>query len=148
MAIIQCMTTSFCRQILEATHDFTVSGDTFKLALYGSTATLGPETTAYTTTGEISATGYTAGGLALDNLGTSSAGTVGWTSFSTATWTGAGIAASGGLIYNSTAVGYSDPSVMVLNFGLSRLAVSGTFTITFPTNDSSNAILRINAPLA
>ena len=149
MAIIQGMTQTFLQQLLEGVHDFrSAGGDTFKLALYGPSANLGPQTTAYTTTGEISATGYTAGGATLTCITPSSGGTpqgpVAFTSFSTVTWSGAGIAASGGLIYNTTPTHtYTNPSVVVLNFGMSRSAVSGVFTITFPTNNTTNAILRL-----
>lgn len=139
--ISQCMTTAFAKALLDGVHHFTT--DVFKIALYDTTASLGQDTTAYTTTGEIVATGYSAGGAILTNLGTASAGVTGYASFSTVTWSGAGVAASGALIYNSTAVG--NPAVAVLSFGLPRYAVSGTFTLSFPTNDATNAIIRVKA---
>lgn len=146
MAIIQALTTTFCQQVLEGVHNFKAStGNTFKIALYASTANLGSSTTAYTATGEVVATGYTAGGQALNNLGTASAGTTGYCSFSTLSWASSGIVARGALIYNSNAVGYTNPSVMVLNFGMDRYPVSGTFQLTFPTNNSTSAIIRLNA---
>lgn len=149
MAIIQGMTQSFLAQLLEGVHDFrSAGGDTYKIALYGANASLGPQTTAYTTTGEIVASGYTAGGATLTCITPNSAGTpqgpLAYSSFLTATWSGSGIAASGALIYNTTPTHtYSDPSVMVLNFGMSRSAVSGVFTVTFPTNNTLSAILRL-----
>ena len=136
------MTTTFCKGLLQGVFNF--DSHVFKIALYdGSVASLDQSTTAYTTTGEISATGYTAGGQALTNVGVSSNGTTGFASFQPVTWTGNGIVASGALIYDSTAVG--NPSVCVLSFGLPRYAVLGAFTITFPNNDSQNAIIRVNA---
>lgn len=148
MAIIQSITTSFVSQLLQGLHDFSdTGGNNYKIALYGSSADLGPQTTAYTSTGEVSASGYTAGGTALSNLGVASAGTVGYTSFSTVTWTSE-ITAYGALIYGTDISGATNASVMVLSFGMSRASVGGVFTITFPTNNNTNAILRINAPLA
>lgn len=148
MAIIQALCTTFNQQCLEAIHDFRMAGDTFKIALYTDQAELGPQTTAYTTAGEVVASGYTAGGQALTNLGTASYGTVGYASFGTVSWVSTGIEAMGAMIYNSTAVGYTNPAVAVLNFGMNRSAVSGVFTITFPTNNNQFAIIRLNAPLA
>ena len=136
------MTTSFCQGLLQGVHNF--DSHVFKIALYdGDAADLGQSTTAYTATGEISATGYTAGGQALTNLGTSSSGTTGFASFSTVSWTGDGIISAGALIYNSSVGG--NPSVCVLSFGIPRYPVSGVFTITFPNNDAQNAIIRVNA---
>lgn len=149
MAIIQAVTSSFLGQLLQGLHDFSdTGGNNYKIALYGSSADLGPQTTAYTATGEISATGYTAGGAALTNLGVASAGTVGYTSFSPVTWTSSDITAYGALIYGTDIAGATNASVMVLSFGMSRASVGGSFAITFPTNNNTDAILRINAPLA
>lgn len=144
MAIIQGMTTSFRSQLLEACHDFRASGgDTFKMALYTSLANLGPSTTAYTSTGEVSATGYTAGGITLTNLGTASAGLIGYCSFSDVSWTST-FTTGGALIYNTTPTHtYTNPSVMVLSFGISRTSTSNLFSITFPANQPNSAIIRI-----
>lgn len=139
--IQQDLTVSFKKELLEGKHDFRTTGNIFKIALYSSTATLNSSTTAYTSTGEISATGYTAGGATLTNVNPSSGGLVGYCSFQTVTWSGSGITARGALIYNSSQAG--NPSVMVIDFGMDRSAQSGTFTITFPTADSTNAIIRI-----
>ena len=144
MAVIQAMAVSFKSQLLEGAHDFRASGgDTFKIALYLSTASLGPQTTAYTTTGEVSASGYTAGGATLTNVDPASSGLVGYTSFQTVTWTGA-ITARGALIYNTTpAHTYTNPAVMILDFGMDRSSVSGVFTVSFPTADQTSAIIRV-----
>lgn len=139
--IQQILTTSFKKELLEAKHDFRTTGDTFKIALYLSSADLNSSTTAYTTTGEIpSGTGYTTGGATLTNVDPSSSGTVGFTQFQTVTWN-ANITARGALIYNSTEAG--NPSVMVLDFGMDRSSVSGVFTITFNTFNSQLALIRL-----
>lgn len=140
MSIQQVLTTSFKEELLLGTHSFAASGgDTFKIALYSEDATLNASTTAYTATGEVSATGYTAGGAALTNVEPDSAGLVAWTSFSTVSWTST-LTARGALIYNSTE---SNRSVMVLDFGMNRSSVSGVFTITFPTANATTAIIRL-----
>ena len=141
--IQQVLTTSFKKQLLEGVHDFMVGGNAFKIALYTSSATLNSSTTAYTALYEVSATGYTAGGAALTNVNPASSGTVGYTSFSAVTWTSDDIVARGALIYNHDALGYTDPSVMVLDFGMDRYSQSGVFTVTFPVVDSQTAIIRI-----
>ena len=142
MAITQAMCSSFKGEILQALHDFDSSGgNTFKLALYTSSANLDASTTAYTATGEVSASGsYTAGGGTLVNTGVTVSGTTGFTDFSDISFTSATITARGALIYNST---NSDRAVCVLDFGGDKTSTSGTFTIIFPTNDASNAIIRI-----
>lgn len=142
--IQQTVTTSFRAQLLEGVHDFRTTGNIFKIALYSSSATLNSSTTAYSSTNEITATGYTAGGATLTNVDPASYGVVGYTSFSAVSWSSSDITARGALIYNSDAVGYTNPSVIVLDFGMDRLSSSGTFTITFPTVNSQYAIIRIN----
>jgi len=141
MAISQAMCTSFKKELLEAVHNFKNSGgDTFKIALYTSSASLGAATTAYSTTNEISGTGYTAGGNTLTRVDPSSSGTTGFTDFADTTWSSASITARGALIYNDTD---SDKAVAVLDFGADKTASGGDFTITFPAADASNAIIRI-----
>lgn len=137
------MCTSFKKELMQAVHDFTAStGSTFKLALYDNTATLNAATTAYTTTGEVSASGsYSAGGGALTNVTPTTSGTTALTDFADLTFTTATITARGALIYNDTAVG--DPSVVVLDFGSDKTSTAGDFTIVFPTADASNAIIRL-----
>jgi|TARA_R110002124_G_scaffold273996_2_gene443662 hypothetical protein len=141
MAITQAMCTSFKKELLEAVHNFKNSGgDTFKIALYTSSATMSAATTAYSATNEISGTGYTAGGNTLTRVDPSSSGTTGFTDFADTTWSSASITARGALIYNDTD---SDKAVAVLDFGADKTASGGDFTITFPAADASNAIIRI-----
>ena len=147
MAITQAMCTSFKDQILEAAHDFRSSGgDTFKLALYTSTATLDATTTAYTSSNEVANSGtYAAGGGTLTNVTPTTSGTTAFTDFADISFTSATINARGALIYNSTPTHtYTNPSVVVLDFGGDKISTSGTFTIQFPTADASNAIIRIS----
>ena len=142
MAIATAMCTSFKKELLEAKHNFLASGgNTFKLALYTSSATLGAATTAYSATNEASGTNYSAGGAALGNVNPTSSGTTGFTDFDDLTFSNATITANGALIYNDTASG--DPAVCSLAFGGDKTSTSGDFTIQFPTADASNAIIRI-----
>jgi hypothetical protein len=142
MAITQAMCTSFKKELMTGTHDFTTStGNTFKLALYTSAATLGATTTAYSATNEASGTGYSAGGGTLTNVTPTTSGTTALTDFADLTFSSATITANGALIYNDTAGG--DPSVVVLAFGGDKTSTAGDFTIQFPTADASNAIIRI-----
>jgi hypothetical protein len=141
MAITQAMCTSFKVELLTGTHDFTNStGDTFKLALYTSSASLDASTTAYSVTNEASGTGYSAGGGTLTNVTPTSSGTTAFTDFADLTFSSATITARGCLIYNSTD---SDKAVAVLDFGGDKTSTNGDFTIQFPTADASNAIIRI-----
>lgn len=144
--IQQILTTTFKQQLLEGAHDFRATGgDTFKIALYTSAATLNSSTTAYTTDGEVADSGYTAGGATLTNVDPASSGTTGYTSFAAVTWSSSGITARGALIYNTTpAHTYTNPSVMVIDFGMDRSSdANGNFTITFPTVSSQTAIIRL-----
>jgi hypothetical protein len=142
MAITQAMCSSFKGQILQALHDFdSAGGNTFKLALYTSSATLDASTTAYTSSNEVAASGsYTAGGGTLTNQGVTVSGTTGFTDFSDLSFTTASITARGALIYNNT---NSNAAVCVLDFGGDKTSTAGTFSIIFPTPDASNAIIRI-----
>lgn len=141
MSISQAMCTSFKTELLTATHDFSASGgDTFKLALYSSTASLGASTTAFTQTGEVSGAGYSTGGSSLTNVAPTSSGTTAFTDFNDLTFASSTITARGCLIYNSTD---SNKAVCVLDFGSDKTSTSGDFTIQFPTADASNAIIRI-----
>ena len=142
MTIATAMCTSFKKELLEAKHNFLASGgNTFKLALYTSSATLGAATTAYSATNEASGTGYSAGGAALGNVNPTSSGTTGFTDFDDLTFSNATITANGALIYNDTQAG--DPAVCSLAFGGDKTSTAGDFTIQFPTADASNAIIRI-----
>lgn len=139
MAITQAMCTSFKVDLLDGEHDF--GADTFKIALYTSSATLDATTTAYSATNEASGTGYTAGGNTLTVSTTpTSSGTTAFISFSNTTWSTATITARGALIYNST---NANKAVAVLDFGSDKTSTAGDFTIQFPTADSSSAIIRI-----
>jgi hypothetical protein len=149
MAISQAMCTSFKKELMTATHDFTTTtGNVFKIALFRATAsiagTYGAATTNYSEmTGdsdEATGTGYTTGGNTLTNVTPTSSGTTAFTDFADTTWSTATITASGALIYNSSA---SDASVAVLDFGADKTSTAGDFTIIFPTDDASNAIIRI-----
>lgn len=146
MAIVQAFCTSFKKQILEGVHDFrAVGGDVFKIALYTEAANLNSTTTAYTTTGEISGGGYTAGGLVLTNIDPSEYNLAGVCSFQTAAWAGATFSARGALIYNSTpAHTYTNPACLVLDFGSTRYAVGNLFEVRFPQITDLSAIVRIN----
>ena len=141
MAISQAVCSSFKSELLQGLHNFTnSSGNTFKLALYTSSASLGDTTTAYSTTNEVSGTNYTAGGGALTNVTPSVTGTTAITDFSDLTFSNATITANGALIYNDT---NADRAVVVLAFGADKTSTEGDFTIAFPTADASNAIIRI-----
>jgi hypothetical protein len=146
MAITQALPNSFKKQLLDASQDFKTAGnngDKFKLALYVSTATLGAATTSYTTSGEVSSsgTGYTTGGKALVNSGTSVVSTVAFTDFADLSFQNVTLTARGALIYNTS---FSNSAVAVLNFTTDKTATSGTFTIQFPAFTSSAAIIRIS----
>ena len=141
MAISTAMCTSFKQEILVGTHNFTASsGNTFKLALYTSSASLGASTTAYTTSNEVSGTGYTATGAALTSVTPTTSGTTAFCDFSDLTFSSSTITANGALIYNDT---QSDKAVCTLAFGGDKTSTAGDFTIQFPTADASNAIIRI-----
>lgn len=137
------MCTSFKVELMKGVHNFTTgTGNTFKLALYDNSASFTAATTAYTASNEVTASGsYSAGGGSLTNVTPTSTGTTAFTDFADLSFTSATITAYGALIYNDTAAG--DPSVCVLDFGGAKTSTSGTFTIIFPTNDSTNAIIRI-----
>ena len=142
MAITQAVCTSFKQEILVEGHDFTATtGDTFKIALYSSSATLSASTTAYSATNEVSNSGtYTAGGGSLTNVTPTTSGTTALTDFSDISFTSATITGRGALIYNSTD---SNKAAVILDFGGDKTSTSGTFTIQFPAADASNAILRL-----
>jgi|TARA_R110002033_G_C3741035_1_gene225101 hypothetical protein len=141
MAITSTLTTSFKKELLEATHNFSASGgNSFKLALYTSSATLGATTTAFTTTGQASGTNYSSGGSALTNIAPLTSGTVGFTDFSDLTFGTATITARGCMIYNDT---NGDKSVATIDFGGDKTSTAGDFTIVFPAKASGTAIIRI-----
>ena len=142
MAITQAVCTSFKQELLQGTHNFTATtGDTFKIALYTSSASLDATTTAFSTSNEVSNSGtYTSGGGTLTSVTPTTSGTTASCDFSDVSFTSATITARGALIYNSSD---SNKAVAVLDFGGDKTSTSGTFTIQFPTADASNAILRL-----
>ena len=143
MAITQAMCTSFKKELLEGKHNFLNSGgDTFKIALYTSSATLSAATTAYSATNEVAdGGGYSAKGNTLTRIDPSSSGTTALTDFADTTWSSSTITARGAVIFNEDTSG--DTSVLVLNFGADKSSSSGDFKIAFPAADASNAIIRI-----
>ena len=146
MAIAQAMCTSFKAEILDEQHD--LIADTIKIALFTSSASLGAATTDYSTSNEISNTSgsaYTAGGAALTNTGVGLTSTTAFTDFSDVSFTSATFTANGAMIYNTTTDGGSSTTdaVCIIAFGSDKTATNGTFTIQFPANDSSNAIIRL-----
>lgn len=156
MPITQSMCTSFKAELMLAVHDFRVtSGDTFKLAMYTSSATIDANTTTYSATNEVTGTGYTAGGGTLTRSGvgtTNSTATngTGFTDFTDLTFTTATITARGALIYNNTPSALSNAgatltnaAVCVLDFGSDKTSTAGDFTIVFPAFNATNAIIRI-----
>ena len=142
MSITQAMCTSFKSELLQAKHNFLLSGgDTFRLALYTSSATMSASTTAYSTNQEASGTNYTAKGDSLTRIDPTTTGTTAFTDFADLTFGTAPIPARGCMIFNDSASG--DPSVAVFDFGGDKTSTAGSFTITFPTADASNAVIRI-----
>ena len=142
MAITQAMCSSFKQELLESKHNFLNSvGNTFKIALYTSSASLDASTKAYTTSNEVSGTNYTAKGNTLTRVNPSLDGTTAITDFADTTWSSSTITARGALIFNEDTSG--DTSVLVLNFGADKTSTAGDFTIAFPAADASNAIIRI-----
>ena len=145
MAISSAICNTFKVEVLKAVHNFTASsGNTFNLALYTSSASLGAGTTAYASTNEISNTAgsaYVAGGKALTSVTPVLSSSTAVCDFADISYTSASFTANGCLIYNDTASG--DPGVCVVAFGADKTVSSGTFTIQFPAADASNAIVRI-----
>jgi len=142
MAISQAMATSFKVEILGGDFDFSSgTSQSFKIALYTSSATLGATTTVYSTSNEVTGTNYTAGGEALSITQVpTSTGTTAFLDFGNATWSTSTITARGALMYK---VGSGNPAIAVLDFGSDKTSTAGDFTIVFPASDSSNAIIRI-----
>ena len=140
------MCTSFKQELLEGAHNFKNSGgDTFKLAMYTNSASFNAATTAYTTSNEVTGSGYSAGGGTLTRVDPSTSGTTALTDFGDLTFSTATVTARGALIYNTTTGSGSGTTdtVVVLDFGSDKTSTAGDFTIQFPTADASNAIIRI-----
>ena len=144
MAISSAICNSFKQEILVGTHNFTASsGNSFKLALYTSSASLGASTTAYSSSNEItnaSGSAYTAGGKALTSVTPVLDGSTAVCDFADISFTSASFTANGCLIYNDT---QSDKACAVVAFGGDKTVSSGTFTIQFPAAAASTAIIRI-----
>ena len=156
MANTQSMCTSFMGEVLTATHNFgtaptrgTSAADTFKAALYLASATYNASTTAYSATGEVSGTNYTAGGVTVTNAtaptatnSSSTAGVAYWTPSASITYTNVTLSTAfdAVLIYNSS---QSNKAVSVHTFG-SQTITAGTFTLTMPSNTTSTALLRLS----
>ena len=137
MAFEQTLTTSFKQDILLGVHD--LETDTIKMALYLATADLGAATTIYTTTGETSGTGYTAGGKTLTGVTVLTSGTTAYVDFADPSWDPAAFTARGALIYNASK---SNKAIAVLDFGSDKTATT-VFTVQMPANTATSALIRI-----
>jgi hypothetical protein len=138
MTIAQTLTTSFKVEILEGIHD--LLNDTIKVALYTASASLDATTTTYTSTYEVSGTGYTSGGLVMTGVTVTSSGTTAIVDFADAVWSGASFTARGALIYNASK---ANRAVAVLDFGADKTASNSTFTVQMPAPTASTALIRI-----
>jgi hypothetical protein len=148
MSVQQTATTSFKVELLQAVHNFgPTTPNTFNVALYTAAANIGPTTTIYTTVGEVTGTGYTAGGNTLTinvsptSGNNSSSVPTAYISFANTSWTSASFTCRGALIYNVT---QGNKSVAVLDFGTDKTVSNDTFQIVFPTADANSAIVRIS----
>ena len=148
MAILQTATTSFKVELLQAVHNFgPTTPNTFKVALYTAAANIGAATTVYTTDGQVTGTGYTAGGNTLTISISPTSGNnslsipTAYISFNNTSWTNATFTARAALIYNVT---QGNKSVAVLDFGSDKTVNNDTFQIIFPTPDANSAIVRIS----
>ena len=153
MAIASVLQNTFKEELWGGYHSFNASGDTpagsaFKIALYTSSADLTTTTTVYLTSGEVaSGGGYTTAGEALTNTGVAKSTVTSYTDFSDVSWTSASFTARGCMIYNSSTISglTANSTVCTIDFGGDKTVSSGTFTIQFPANDSSSAIIRITS---
>jgi hypothetical protein len=149
MAITQAMCTSFKKELLFGAHDFdTSTGDTIKLALFTSSASLDATTTAFSASNEVAASGgYTSGGNTLNSVDPTTSSTTAFLDFDDSTWSSSTITARGAMIYNTTpnttSISLTNPAVVILDFGADKSSSSGDFTVQFPAADASNAIIRI-----
>lgn len=140
--ISTAMCTSFKSELMSALHNFNnPGGNTFKIALYTSSATLGAATTAYSATNEVTGTGYTAGGNTLTSVSPTTSGTTAYVDFADTTWSSSTITANGALIYNANS---SNASVITLAFGSDKSSSNGDFQIVFPVANATAAIIRIS----
>jgi len=141
MAITQCATVGFKTELMKGTHNLNTAGNTFKIALYLSSAVLDETVTAYTATGEASGAVYVAGGNTLAGQVVTSSGSTAYVDFTDSTWAASTIAnARGAMIYNSTS---ANKSVCILDFGADKSSSGSDFVVQFPSADASNAIIRL-----
>lgn len=134
---------SYLKELLTATHNHSAAGgDTFKLALFTDVATLNKSTTAYSSTNEVTGTGYSAGGVALTNIEPTSGSTKGYTQFADALFTNVSLTARGGLIFNSSK---GNKAVMVIDFGANKTIVSIDFVVQMPLYDEADALIRLTS---
>lgn len=138
MAITQTWVTSFKRQLFLGEHD--LDTDTLKIALYTSLATLGPDTTVYSSVNEVTGTGYTAGGLTLTNVTVNQGNGIAYVDFDNPSWAGASFTARGALIYNSSK---ANKAMFVLNFGMNQTAVNENFVLDLPANNPTFALIKL-----
>lgn len=137
MAISQGVCDSFSQELLLGTHAF--GTDTYKMALYTEAASIGPSTTVYTATGEVSGIGYSAGGVVVTGVTVTRSGSESWINFDNPEWTNASFSSRGALLYNSSK---SNKAVLVLDFGDTK-TFTGTFQVTLPAGAPSSALLRV-----
>jgi len=137
MSIIQTQTTSFKAELYQAIHNLLT--DTLKIALYTGNATLNADTTAYSTTNEVTGTGYTAGGIVITGVTVNSSGYTAYVSFNNPSWPTASFTTRAALIYNASK---ANRSIAVLDFGADKTVSGTTFTITLPTNNVTDALIR------
>jgi len=135
MSIVQTQTTSFKKELYQAIHN--LSSDTIKIALYTGNANLNEDTTVYSTSNEVVASGYTAGGVTMTGASISSSGSVAYVNWNNVSWTAA-LTARCALIYNASK---ANRSIAVLDFGSDKTSTT-TFTITMPANTSTTALIR------
>lgn len=138
--IVDALCSSFRREVLSGVHALGPGGDTFKLALFTSSANLSEATTAYSTANEASGSGYTAGGIALTSLAVFLDGDVAIADFADAVISGATVTAAGALIYNSSK---GNKAVTTHSFGGDKRSIAGDFAIAFPAADAEHAVIRI-----
>lgn len=137
MPLLQTQTTSFKSELYQGIH--ALNTDVLMIALYSASANLNSSTTVYTTTGEVTGTGYVAGGIALSGVSINSGNDTAWVSFSNPAWPSSTITARGALIYNASK---ANRSVAILDFGSDRSSSNTTFLITMPASTYTTALIR------
>jgi hypothetical protein len=141
MAISQAVANSFKAELMKGTHNLDAAGNTLKIALYMSSATLNGTTTAYTATNEAAGDGYVAGGNTLAGQVVTQSTSISYVDFTDSAWAASSITARGAMIYNSTA---ANRAIIILDFGSDKTSAISTFTVLFPSADTTNAIIRIS----